>query len=102
MLFDEKTLTWRTYTTNKALFTIEQVQIINKKDFVIAALNANGETFIVYMAIQEQGEMPVHSKKQAQIKTQIGAQLFNKAPIEILAEYSVYSNVFSMEYAVKL
>ena len=25
VLFDEKILTWRTYTTNKALFTIEQV-----------------------------------------------------------------------------
>ena len=36
MSFDEKTLMQKTYTTNKALPTIEQVQIINKKDFIIA------------------------------------------------------------------
>ena len=42
--------------------------------------------------------MPVHSKKQAQV----GALLFNKALIEVLAEYSDYNNIFSAEYAAKL
>ena len=53
MSFGKKILMWKTYTTNKALSTIKQVQIINKKVFVIIALNANNETFVVYMAIQE-------------------------------------------------
>ena len=65
MLFGEKTLTWKTYITNKALPTTEWVQIINKKDFVIAALDANSETFVVHVAIWKQKRMPVHSKKQA-------------------------------------
>ena len=42
--------------------------------------------------------MPVHSKKQAQVEV----LLFDKAFIEILAEYSDYSNVFSAENAAKL
>ena len=42
--------------------------------------------------------MPVHSKRQAQI----GALLFDKALIEVLAEYSDYSNIFSAENTVKL
>ena len=42
--------------------------------------------------------MPVHSKRQAQV----GALLFNKAAIEVPAEYSDYSNVFLAEYAVEL
>ena len=46
--------------------------------------------------------MPVHSKKHVQIKAQIGALLFNKALIEVLAEYSNYSNVFSVEYVAEL
>ena len=50
MSFGEKTLTWKTYTTNEALPTTKQVQIINKKDFVIAALDADSETFIVHVA----------------------------------------------------
>ena len=44
----------------------------------------------------------MYSKKQAQIKAQVGALLFNKAPIEVPAEYSDYSNVFSTEHAAKL
>ena len=49
--FGEKTLTWKTYTTNKALPITEQIQIIDKKDFIIAALDADSETFVVHMAI---------------------------------------------------
>ena len=46
--------------------------------------------------------MLVHSKKQAQIKAHVGALLFNKAPIEVLAKYSNYSNVFSVEHVAEL
>ena len=42
--------------------------------------------------------MPVYSKRQAQV----GALLFNKAPTEVPAEYSDYSNVFSAENAAEL
>ena len=52
--FGERTLTWKTYTINKALPTTKQVQIINKKDFVIVALDADSETFVVRVAIREQ------------------------------------------------
>ena len=65
MLFGKETLTWKTNTTNKALPTNKQVQIINQKDFVIVALDANSKTFIMHTAIQEQEKIPVHSKKQA-------------------------------------
>ena len=51
VLFGKKTLIWKFYTTSKVLPTIEQVQIIDKKDFVIVTLNVNSKTFIVYMAI---------------------------------------------------
>ena len=100
--FGKKILMWRIYTTNKALSTIERVQIINKKNFVIAVLDADSKTFVVYIAIQEQKEMPVYSKKQAQIKAQVGTLLFNKTPTEVLVEYSDFSDVFSMEYIVEL
>ena len=46
--------------------------------------------------------MPVYSKKQAQIEAQVGALLFNEAHIEVLAEYSDYSNIFSTKYAAEL
>ena len=96
--FGEGTLTWRTYTTNEALPTTEQVQIVNPKEFVIAALNVNSEMFVVHMAIREREEMPVHSKKQAQVEV----LLFDEAPTKVPAEYSNYSNVFSAENAAEL
>ena len=118
VLFGEETLMWKSYTTNKVLPTIKQVQLINPQEFVIAALNADNKTFIVYIAIREQKEIAIDPNKKAQIKAQIKAQsgaqsraksgvqvralIFDKAPIEVLAEYFDYNNVFLVENAVEL
>ena len=96
--FGEETLTWKIYTTNKALPTTKQVQIVNLKEFVIVALDVNSKMFVVHMAIRGQEEMPVHSKRQAQV----GALLFDKAPTKVPAKYSDYSNVFLVENAAEL
>ena len=42
--------------------------------------------------------MPVHSKKEVQV----GALVFDKAFIKVLAEYSDYSDVFSVENIAEL
>ena len=89
---------WRTYTTNEALPITKQVQIIDKKDFIIVALNTDSETFMVHVAIWEREKMPMHFKKQAQV----GALLFNKASTKVPAEYSDYSNIFSVKYVAEL
>ena len=102
--FDERTLTWKLYITNEALPITERVQLVDPKEFVIAALDVDSETFVVYVAIQEQEEMPIHAEMQAQIQdgAQIGALLFNESPIEVSVENSDYSNVFSAENATEL
>ena len=51
VVFDKKILTWKSYTTNKALPTTKQVQLVNPKEFVIAALDADSKTFVVHVAI---------------------------------------------------
>ena len=61
-------------------------------------MDADSKTFVVHVAIQEWKEIPVYSKKQAQV----GALLFDKAPTEVPAEYSNYSNIFSAKNAVEL
>ena len=61
-------------------------------------MDVNSKTFVVHMAIREQKEMPVHSERQAQV----GALLFDEAPTEVPAEYSDYSDVFSVENAAEL
>ena len=41
------------YTINKTLFIIEQVQIISPKKFIIVVLDINSKIFMVQMAIQK-------------------------------------------------
>ena len=67
-------------------------------------MDADSEIFVVHVAIKKQEKMPVHSEKQAQIqdKAQVKALLFDKAPTEVPAEYSNYSNVFLVENVAEL
>ncbi len=51
--FGTKKLTWRSYTVAKALPTTSRVKLINKREFVKAALDENSETFMVYVATLE-------------------------------------------------
>ena len=53
---------------------------------------------MVHVAIWEQEEILVHSKRQAQV----GALLFDKASTKVPAKYSDYSNVFSTENVAEL
>ena len=105
-------------TTSIALPTTKQVQLVNPKKFVIAALDTNINTFVVHMAIREQKEMVMDPDIKAQIKTQIEAQsetqsrassevqvralIFNEVFTKVLAEYFDYSNVFSAKNTAEL
>ena len=53
---------------------------------------------MVYVAIWEREEMPVHFKKQAWVR----ALLFDEALTEVPAEYCNYNDVFSAENAEEL
>ena len=66
MSFGEGTLTWKFYTTNKALPTTEQVQLVDPKEFVIAALDADSKIFVVHVAIREREEMTMNPGRKAQ------------------------------------
>ena len=73
--FDKKTLMWKSYTTNKALSILEQLQLVDPKKFVIAALDADSKTFVMHIAIWEWEKMAMDPNKKAQIKTQSRAQI---------------------------
>ena len=98
VVFGNRTLTWKFYTTNEAIPITKQVQLVDPKELVIAAFNMDNKTFVVHVAIQEREEMPVHAEKQ----DQVGALLFNKTSTEVPAEYYDYSNVFLAENAAEL
>ena len=84
--FIEKELTWRSYTTVKAVPTTKRVELICKKKFAKAALDENSETFVIYVA--SLNLVPVLGIHPAQI-----ASLLTKE-VKILEEYSDFINVF--------
>ena len=95
--FTEQELVWRTYTAAEALPTTKRVEIIDKREFAAAALNADNETFLVYVAAPaEPTTMPIYLSCQAQV-----AALMSKET-GILAKYSNFSNVFSLNSAAEL
>ena len=47
--FVERKLVWRTYMTVEVLPMTKRVEIIDKKKFAVAALNADDETFVVHI-----------------------------------------------------
>ena len=88
VVFGKRTLTWKSYTTNKALPTTEQVQLVDPKEFIIAALDADSETFVVHVAIRKREEMAIDPDKKAQIEAQSGdesgVQIQDKAQVGAL------------------
>ena len=81
--FGAETLTWRSYTTNKALPITERVQLVDPKEFVIAALDADSKTFIVHVAVRGREKMAMDPTRKAQIEAQSGAQTQNKVRLDI-------------------
>lgn len=53
ILFAEKKLIWRSYTTVKALPIIKKMEFIDKKEFAKAFLDENSKTFVIYVEILE-------------------------------------------------
>lgn len=47
--FIDRKLNLRLYTTIKALLTTNHIELVGKKEFVVATLNLNNETFIVHI-----------------------------------------------------
>ena len=95
--FTEQKLVWRTYTVAEDLQTIKRVEIIDKKNFAAAALNANNETFMVHVAaLVEPTTIPIHLSYQAQVAT------LTSKETGIPAKYSDFSDVFSSDSAAEL
>ena len=54
-----KKLSWRTYTATEVLPTTSRVELIDKREFTKAALDANSEAFVVHMLALEATEGPI-------------------------------------------
>ena len=48
--FNKRKLTWRSYTTSKALPITRQIKLIDKKDFAKRVLNKNIKAFVIHIS----------------------------------------------------
>ena len=81
----------------EAILTTRRVEIIDKREFAVAALNADNDIFVVYVvALAELTTIPIYSSCQAQVA------LLTSEETKISAKYSDFYNVFSSDSAAKL
>ena len=87
-----KKLTWRTYTTKKALQTTGRVELIDQKEFAKITLDENIKAFMVHVSSLG-SKITIHLARKAQM-----ALLLVKEVI-IPAEYLDFADIFSEELA---
>lgn len=93
--FADQELNWKTYTLNEALPTTKQMQIIDRKEFAIAALASEKAVFVMHVAYLEP-KMLIHPDRKAQIA------LFLAKKISVSKKYANFSDFFSKKSAVML
>lgn len=96
--FDVGRFMQRLYITAEALFITKGVKLIDKKAFVIIALDNNFETFVIYVAIMKASKMTIHLFQIAQV----AFLQVDKAFTKISFKYLDYTNVFSTNLAMEL
>ena len=95
--FTKRELVWRTYIAAETLSTTRKVEIIDKKKFAVAALNADNEILVVHVAsLVEPTTILIHSSGQAKVVLLISEET------ELFAEYSNFPNVFFSDSAAEL
>ena len=90
--FAEKKLTWRTYTTEKALPTTCRVEIIDQKKFAKAVLDENVEAFIVYVSSLG-SKISIYLARKAQLA------LLQTKKVTVPTEYLDFTDIFSEKSA---
>lgn len=93
--FIEKELIWKIYSTSKVLLTNKQIQLIDYKIFIAAALDLGKEAFIIYVPYLK-AEISIHLAWECQITL----LLAKKATI--WDKYFNFANIFSKKSVAEL
>ena len=99
--FSGRELWWRTYTNEKVLPTTRRIKLVGKKEFAAAALNLEHETSIVHVASLSSNLLVTFNVHPSR-RPRISGLIIEEALIEVLAEYSDFANVFSLDLASEL
>ena len=84
------------------LLTTKPVKLVGKKEFVVAALNPENETYIIHVASLSSTLLVASFDVQPLRKPQISGLIAKETPTKIPAEYSDFADVFSPDLATEL
>lgn len=94
--FLKRKLNLRSYTTIETLPTTKQIKLVEKKKFIVIALDLNNEIFIIHVAFL------ICTNVYLFHKAQIALLIHDNAPIVVLSKYVDFANVFSHNLVAKL
>ncbi len=97
--FQARDLQWRSYTTGNILLTTRQVELIRKKEFVVAALDPEYEAFVIHIvALSVNSSDKVHPSRRAQIAPLKADEALSKVP----SKYTDFADIFSPKLVAEL
>ena len=100
--FSGRALRWRTYTTEEALPTTRRIKLVGKKEFTVAALDLEHETYIVHVASLSSISLVTFLDVHLSRRPRISGLIAEEAPTKVPAEYSDFADVFSPDLASEL
>ena len=99
-------LRWRTYTTKEALQLTRRIELVDKKEFAVAALDPEYETYLVHVGSVSSDTSPSFSPLKLNIhlfrRSQVSVLITEEAPTKVFAEYLDSADVFSPDLASEL
>ena len=96
----------RTYITKKTLLTTRHVELVDKKEFIAAALDPEYEIYVVYVGSVSSDVFPICSPLKLNVhpfcRLQVSGLIAKEDPTKVSAKYSDFADVFSSDLAFKL
>lgn len=99
--FAKKKFWQRFYSNKKALFTIKQVGLVEKKGFAAITLYPRYKTFVGYIVFLNNSSNYQENDIYPSRKLQIAELVTNNNSTLILIEYTDFINIFSLELVSK-
>ena len=99
-------LWWKTFTIKEALLTTRSVELVNRKEFAVAILDPEHETYIVHVGSVSSDALPSLSPLELDVHTsrrpQISGLIAEEAPTKVFIMNVDFADVFSLDLASKL
>lgn len=93
--FTNNKLEWKKYIV---FINKKRVKIVYWKEFITAALNLKEESFVIYIFSLSTKDINIHQSK----RVSIASVLKDKALVDILSDYTNYTNIFLLKASSKI